>query len=116
MTLTKTRSTANGEEYAGSDGDRYLLRAVNRQYAGTVKKPLYYLERWTDGKWQYLSGLFPTGRAGVFSMDLRDGIGVRKLYTLTVTDGGERAELTEGKRGRRHDRKGTKRADGVTLL
>ena len=97
MTLTKTKSTALGEQYEATDGTRYLLRAVNRQYAGTVKKPLYYLERWTGGKWVYLSGLFPTGRAGVFSMDLRDGIGVRKLYTLTVTDCGERAELTEGK-------------------
>ena len=97
MTLTKTKSTANGEEYAGSDGGRYLLRAVNREYNGTVKKPVYYLERWTVGKWVYLSGLFPTGRAGVFSLDIRDAIGVRKLYTLTVMDCGERAELTEGK-------------------
>jgi len=86
-----------GEEYSGADGERYLLRAVNRDYAGTVKKPVYFLERWTGGKWCYLSGLFPTSRPGMFSLDLRDAIGVRKLYTLTVTDGGERAELIEGK-------------------
>ncbi len=97
MTLTKTKSMAIGEEYAGSDGNRYLLRAVNREYSGTVRKPVYFLECWTGGKWIYLSGLFPTGRAGVFSLDIRDAIGVRKLYTLTVADGGERAELIEGK-------------------
>lgn len=97
MTLTKTKSTALGEQYEATDGTRYLLRAVNRDYAGTVKKPVYYLESWTGGKWVYLSGLFPTGRPGVFSLDIRDAIGVRKLHTLTVTEDGDRAELAEGK-------------------
>ena len=80
--------------YAGSDGAKYLLRPVNRSYAGRRKPPVYYLLRGEgSAKPEYISGLFPTEEEREFSGDWKDAIGIRKLFRLRVLEAGAVAEL-----------------------
>lgn len=95
----------SGEEttvYDGDDGRKYMLRAVDRDYTGTRKPPAYYLLVGTGSeKPRYVSGLFQTREPGVLSGDLKDDIGVRRMFTLTVSDGGQRARIEPRKASRR---------------
>lgn len=96
--LQRVKTTTWGTEYAGTDGKSYLLKGVDREYPGNGKAPVYFLRVKYAGEWKYLSGLFRTNRPGVFSLDLKDGNGVRTLHTMTIADGGERAAIAPGKR------------------
>jgi len=97
MTLRETKNTALGKEYSGSDGETYLLRAVDRQYGEKTKKPVYYLQKKVKGRFVYLSGVFTTPETGVFSLDFKDSNGIRTLYTLELRESGSVAELYAGK-------------------
>lgn len=91
-----------GEEvsvYSGSDGRKYLLRPVNREYRGRRKPPKYYLLVQDSGeaKPRYISGLFPTKKPGVFSGDFRDELGVKRMFTFQVRDSGAGATILPGR-------------------
>jgi hypothetical protein len=80
--------------YQGSDGAVYLLRPVDRQYAGRPKPPRYYLLRKDKaGKPEYLSGVFPTTTEGVFSLDLKDALGIKTMYLMKVEEQGKYIEI-----------------------
>ena len=97
VTLERVAATSWGTEYRGSDGERYLLSVVDRQYPGKTKKPVYFLRVWTGSQWRYLSGLFRTTTEDRFSLDVKDRNGVRSLHTLTFREGGAVAELVAGR-------------------
>jgi len=92
------RESSWGVEYRGSDGKSYILRAVDRVYPGNTKAPVYFLRVLVGSDWKYLSGLFKTPSAGVYSLDMKDSNGVRTLHTLTFSDGAKRASIAPGKR------------------
>lgn len=69
--------------YLGSDGLKYRLQPVTRSYSG--KAPVYFLQRVQDGKADYVSGLFKTKFPGQFSFDVKDGLGVKHYFLLTIT-------------------------------
>lgn len=73
--------------FQGSDGRKYRLALVDRRYEGKAK-PAYYLQREGEEKLEYLSGVFPTKRAGVWSMDLRDAMGVKHYFDMEPTESG----------------------------
>lgn len=70
--------------YFGSDGLKYRLQPVTRSYTG--KAPVYFLQRVQDGKAEYVSGLFKTKFSGQFSFDVKDGLGVKHYFLLTITE------------------------------
>jgi len=66
-----------------------LLKPVNREYKGTVKKPQYYLSVIESGRSEYLSGLFATSNDMVFSADYKDGLGIKHLVKISFGDAGQ---------------------------
>jgi len=95
MILQKT-GEAKGASFYESEGQdkKYQVRQVDRQYSGTVKKPVYYLERIGAGKPEYISGMFRTKREGFYSLDIKDKTtGIRSMFDAIFTEGGERLEL-----------------------
>lgn len=91
FSLVKT--TQAGNIFSGFN-QTLLLKPVNRDYAGTVKKPLYYLNRIEKGKSEYLSGLFATHDETVFSADYKDGIGLKHIVKVCFSDGGKQLKVT----------------------
>jgi len=96
----------SGEEtsvYHGTDGRKYLLRPVDREYRGRKKPPKYYLlvQDKGEAKPRYVSGLFATAEPGVLSGDYRDALGVKRMFTFRVRDAGAGAELLPGRAGTR---------------
>lgn len=91
-----------GEEatiYDGSDGAKWILKPVDREYQGRNKPPRYYLLRQAPGasKPAYISGLFETKRERVLSGDQQDPIGVRRMFTVTVEGQGEAVTIQPGR-------------------
>lgn len=82
------KSTQVGNIFAGFN-QTLLLKPVNRDYAGTVKKPIYYLNRLEKGKSEYLTGLFATPNQTVFSGDYRDDLGLKHIVKVCFADGGK---------------------------
>lgn len=100
--LERVHSGEDTTVYEGDDGRKYLLRAVDRDYNRTRKPPAYYLlVSEGNAKPRYVSGLFETGKPGVLSGDSKDAIGVRRMFTLTVSSGGKTAKIAPGKAGKR---------------
>lgn len=96
--LERVHSGEGGTVYAGSDGFRYILRKVDRDYDGRSKPPSHYLLRGAGkSKPRYISGLFPTAIPGVLSGDDKDELGVRCMFTLRVIDGGQAAVIESGR-------------------
>jgi len=96
--LKRVHSGETGTVYAGTDGAKYILRQVDRDYDGRKKPPSHYLLRGVGkAKPRYISGLFPTGKPGVLSGDAKDELGVRSMFTLHVLDGGETAKIEPGR-------------------
>jgi hypothetical protein len=93
--ILKRKGEARGAVfYEGDDGHKYQLRQVNRAYIGRSKPPVYYLERLEGKKAVYLSGLFETGKQGLYSLDMRDKVtGVKVLYDAVFMQGGETVEI-----------------------
>ena len=98
-TLVRKKEAAMGIEYEGEDGSRYLLAAVDRKYTGNPKAPVYYLRKWNgeEKKWEYVSGLFRTPMAAVYSLDIKDALAVRALHSIMFMDGGAVATIVAGK-------------------
>ena len=87
------KTTQAGNIFAGFN-QTLLLKPVNRDYAGTVKKPLYYLNRIEKGKSEYLTGLFATHDETVFSGDYKDGIGLKHMVKVCFSDGGKQLKVS----------------------
>jgi hypothetical protein len=66
-----------------------LLKPVNREYKGTVKKPQYYLSVIESGRSEYLSGLFATNNDMVFSADYKDMLGIKHLVKISFANAGQ---------------------------
>lgn len=81
------KTTQVGNIFAGNK-ITCLLKPVNRDYKGAVKKPQYYLSIIESGRSQYLSGLFATNDPMTFSADYRDGLGVKHLVKIAFSDAG----------------------------
>lgn len=94
MTLRRTGEARGAAFYVGDDGKKYQLRQVDRNYDGRKKPPKYFLEVIEGERARYLSGLFPTGKAGLYSLDLRDDeTGVRLMFDAAFSMGGAIIEL-----------------------
>lgn len=72
-----------------------LLKPVNREYKGTVKKPQYYLSVIESGRSEYLSGLFATNNDMVFSADYRDKLGIKHLVKIAFADAGQAMAISQ---------------------
>lgn len=66
-----------------------LLKQVNREYSGRIKKPQYYLSLLNSGRSEYLSGLFATHDPSVFSADYLDTIGIKHIVQIAFLDAGK---------------------------
>ena len=94
MRLVKTGDAKGASFYKGDDGQVYQVRAVDREYAGRNKPPVFYLERLVGKKPIYISGLFPTPKPDTFSCDLKDAVtGIRVMYDARFRESGEVLEL-----------------------
>jgi hypothetical protein len=94
MIMHRTGTARGAVFYTGDDGKKYQLRQVDREYKGKAKPPKYYLERLEGAKAIYLSGLFPTHDETLYSCDLKDRLtGMRLMYNVIFTDGGEAVRL-----------------------
>jgi hypothetical protein len=85
-------ATQAGNIYVGSN-QTLLLKPVNRDYAGTVKKPVYYLNRIEKGKSEYLTGLFATSDSRIFSGDYKDALGLKHIVKVCFADGGKKLKV-----------------------
>ena len=95
MTEKKTyQRTATGF-YEDETGERLEVKAVNRQYAGRTKKPVYFLSRHNPSKkkFDYISGLFATKQPLVFSYDTRDALGVKHIKVCEFSENGDSITL-----------------------
>lgn len=81
-------TTQAGNIFAG-DNQTLLLKPVNREYSGTIKKPQYYLNLLLNGKSEYLSGLFSTNNDMVFSADYKDALGIKHIVKIAFADAGK---------------------------
>lgn len=94
MILTKTGETKGASFYQNGNGEKYLVRSVNREYKGRQKPPEFYLEKLTSEGPKYISGLFRTVEEGVYSYDLKDSVtGVRVMFNAVFREQGEQLEL-----------------------
>ena len=80
--------TQGGNIFTGN-GKVCLLKPVNREYSGTVKKPQYYLNLLLNGRSEYLTGLFATNDASVFSGDYKDALGIKHIVKVSFADAGK---------------------------
>jgi hypothetical protein len=90
--------------YVSDTGGKIAIKPVNREYAGRVKKPVYFASKYNPAtkKYVYLSGFFRTKEPGVFSWDLKDEFGIKVLQVCLFSEGGETITLMtmdEYKRG-----------------
>jgi hypothetical protein len=70
-----------------------LLKPVNREYQGTIKKPQYYLSVIESGRSEYLSGLFATNDSMTFSADYKDLLGMKHLVKIAFGDAGQSMKI-----------------------
>jgi hypothetical protein len=91
MKLKKIDDRPNEIRYKAENGDVYLLR--KKDHRRGENSPEYYLMIEAEPKNKYLSGVFRTAESGVFSLDIKDSIGMREKYTFKITQDG--AELTK---------------------
>lgn len=82
--------------YVSEAGKVFRLLAVDRAYT-KKKAPVYYLQEINKNKARYISGVFKTDAAGVYSFDIKDDIGVKVYYKLIISDAGEQIEIQKGK-------------------
>lgn len=96
MHLKRTASAEALSIYQAENGAQYLLKAVNREYPEGKKAPRYFLSLKVGSDTHYFSGLFPTKRKGIFSLDRTDEAGIKTLWRMYIEPGGERAILEPG--------------------
>ena len=78
-----------------NETERLEVKSVNRQYAGRVKKPCYFLSRWdcATKKAEYISGMFSTKQPLVFSYDTKDALGIKTIRLCTFSENGDTITL-----------------------
>jgi len=74
--------------YTDPEGVLYRLVPVDRAYSGK-KAPRYYLQRLQEGRAQYISGVFQTNKPGIWSLDVRDELGVKIYFNMYTKQDGE---------------------------
>ena len=79
------KSYPGGNIFAGGN-QTVLLKPVNREYSGTVKKTHYYLNLLLNGCSEYLTVLFATNDAGVFSGNHKDALGIKPIMKVSFAD------------------------------
>ncbi len=81
--------------YENSKGNRIAVKAVNRDYTGRRKKPVYFMSQYNrqTKKFDYMSGLFSTREDRVFSWDIKDTLGIKTLQICQFSAGGETLTL-----------------------
>jgi hypothetical protein len=90
--FTLQKSTTAGNIFSGN-GKTCLLKAVNREYMGKIKKPVYYLSLLEKNSAQYLSGLFTTADPQVLSGDYRDALGIKHIMLVSFAEAGKAMSL-----------------------
>ena len=77
--------------YENEAGERINIRPVNREYAGRVKKPVYFLSEYNPEtkQFSYISGLFKTRQERIFSYDIKDQLGIKILQVCSFSEGGD---------------------------
>ena len=83
--------------YRDISGEVYRLMPVDREYS-CAKKPIYYLQKIKDKKAIYISGVFATGKPDVFSADIKDRLGVKRLIEIEAVGNGEELIIRPKKR------------------
>ena len=95
MTEKKTYQRTSAGFYEDETGERLEVKAVNRQYSGRIKKPVYFLSRFNPAtkRFIYISGLFSTKQPLVFSYDTRDALGVKHIKVCEFSENGDSITL-----------------------
>jgi hypothetical protein len=103
MTEKKIYKRISAGMYQNETGDKLEVKAVNRQYSGTIKKPKYFLSRFNPSKkkFDYISGLFKTSKPLIFSYDIRDQLGVKYIHTCEFSPDGDSITLQPKPEGKR---------------
>jgi hypothetical protein len=73
--------TQGGNIFTGN-GKICLLKPINREYSGTIKKPIYYLN-WHS---KYLTGLFATNNATEYSDNYKNALSIKPIVRVAFTD------------------------------
>lgn len=92
INFTLQKATQGGNIFIG-EKHVCLLKPVNREYTGTIKKPLYYLNLLMNGKSEYLTGLFATNDESIFSGDYKDALGIKHIVKLYFADAGKAMQI-----------------------
>jgi hypothetical protein len=92
INFTLQKATQGGNIFTGNK-HVCLLKPVNRDYIGTIKKPLYYLNLLMNGKSEYLTGLFATNDESIFSGDYKDTLGIKHIVKLHFSDAGKSMQI-----------------------
>jgi hypothetical protein len=82
--------------YINDSGEVYRLLSVDREY-NKKKSPKYFLQSIQSGKARYISGVFPTKQESLFSLDVKDDLGIKVFYKMIITDAGESIKIEKGK-------------------
>jgi len=95
MSEKKVYQRTSAGFYEDETGERLEIKSVNRQYAGRVKKPVYFLSRGNPStkKFDYASGMFSTKQPLVFSYDTRDRLGIKTIRLCTFSENGDSITL-----------------------
>ena len=102
ITLERTRTGLESSTYRGSDGDYWIIKPNRYWHPDSPgQRPEYILWRRSQagGKQEYVSGLFvlEKGDQGAkMSGDMTDDIGVRRMFTLMLSENGYTAWITPG--------------------
>jgi hypothetical protein len=70
-------------------GNVCLLKPVKCEYSGTSKKPPYYLNLLLKGRNEYLTSLYATNDANLFSGDYKDNLGIKPIVKVIFQDAGK---------------------------
>lgn len=81
--------------YENEAGEKIQIRPVNREYAASTKKPVYFMSRYnkTSKKMDYVSGMFRTKQERLFSYDLKDELGIKVLQVCQFSKNGDSITL-----------------------
>ena len=88
MDITGRLKRISSGTYQDSKNYVWRLVPVDREYT-CKRKPVYFLQKITNNKAQYISGVFKTKTDNIFSADIKDGIGVKKYYEIKSINAGE---------------------------
>lgn len=84
LVLNKTGSNF----YQTDTKKTFRLQPVDRDYPGR-KRPAYYLQQMQGGKAEYISGVFETADSNKMSMDIKDRLGIKTYFDITIQGSGQ---------------------------